>query len=505
MAGAAIAAAIAFVLVLASTRHGIGILPDSTRYMGMNDVPYDAPLYAWLLMLLSHAGIGMAAGAKLLGLVLSAANAALTWYLLARTTGRTFAAAIGTGLIVLSPQFVDLHSSALSEPLFLFFFLAIYIAFLNYLESERVAWLVIAALLTGLCSLVRFTAPPIGFALAATLLISRRHPWPRRLRDAAILSLIAGGLFAGWCVASQLTAGQSLGRELSFHGNMGAMQWMKSLEAMAAWLLPDQVSLAARVGILATVAIAGAYIVGRTSGMAIAQSRWSKVAEPLLPMALGLFFLAYVAFMVLATSIEANLSLTGRYAFPLYVSAVLMISIAASMRFAPDDRVRRVITGLACLAIIVLCGHLIRTALRTKQDFQNGKGFAAPSWTGSPTLRHVAALPPQATIWSNAPDAVAYVTGHKAHWLPWRVMPRTGLPDPAHPYAAQVEQVRQSLRTHEGYLVFMRHVEWRPYLATETRLVSDLNLQLVANEPDGRVYAAALRDRTSRPIGKENR
>src|SRR3546814_5877234 len=71
-------------LFLLGTRYGIGILPDSTRYMSINDKPFDAPLYPWMLMGLAATGISIEYTAKLAGLLLVGVNSALIWYLLAK-------------------------------------------------------------------------------------------------------------------------------------------------------------------------------------------------------------------------------------------------------------------------------------------------------------------------------------------------------------------------------------------------------------------------------------
>src|SRR3546814_19973809 len=79
--------------------------------MSINDKPFDAPLYPWMLMGLAATGISIEYAAKLAGLLLVGVNSALIWYLLARATNRSAYAAIGSAIIILSPQFVYLHRS----------------------------------------------------------------------------------------------------------------------------------------------------------------------------------------------------------------------------------------------------------------------------------------------------------------------------------------------------------------------------------------------------------
>lgn len=95
---------VAALLFLLSTHHGIGIYPDSTRYMGLAARPWDAPLYPALLQLVAATGIDIATGAWGIGLALCALNALLTWAILREASGRATYAALGTALVVIAPQ-----------------------------------------------------------------------------------------------------------------------------------------------------------------------------------------------------------------------------------------------------------------------------------------------------------------------------------------------------------------------------------------------------------------
>lgn len=484
------ATAISVILFLLNTRHGIGILPDSTRYMGINDHPYDAPLYPYALHIMTALGFGMVEGAQLLGLILVAANTALTAALLLRTTGKWGHAAMGTSLLIALPPFVTLHATAMSEPLYLLLILLSLFAFLHYLKTERRLWLVTCGGLIGLCSLARFTAPPLGAAIALTLLLSPRHDPQRRWRDVLILGLVSAGIFFAWCIPSQIVEGHSIGRELRFFGNMGRQQWFNSLRTMAAWVLPDEAPLALRAGLLVTIIVAGSILVVRHSRATLARAREHKVTGDLLPITLTFFFLFYMAFMLLSTSIEANLSLNSRYAFPAYVAAALLLTIVVARTDVRDGLYRRMTGTFGILAAIILAGHALRTAVRTEITFRSGYGYSSVAWSHSPTLAWLAALPSSAILYSNGPDAISYVIGHPAHFTPHHVLLRTGEPDRANPYPRQIAELRRSLAVPGTYVVFLDHVDWRFYLATEPELVRTLNLRLVASEPDGRVYTS---------------
>src|SRR3546814_16612186 len=75
-------------LFLWGTPYGIGILPDSTRYMSINDKPFAAPLYTWMLMGLAATGISHDYASKLSGLLLGGVHSSLILYLLASAQHR---------------------------------------------------------------------------------------------------------------------------------------------------------------------------------------------------------------------------------------------------------------------------------------------------------------------------------------------------------------------------------------------------------------------------------
>jgi len=484
----------AFVLVsvsvfLINTNHGIGVLSDSTRYMSLTERPYDAPLYPWLLQLASWLGVDLDRSTKAIGLILVSANTAIIWHLLVRATGKYAYAAVGTAVVVLYPVFVALHASAMSEPLFLFTLLVTLMALLRYLDTEARVWLVACAVVLALATLTRFTAPPLGAAIALVFLFNPRFSLGRRIGDAFILGAVSAALFLSWVVISQITAGHSIGRALWFYGNMGLKEWLTSLEALAAWLFPDQVPFSARVVVFGLFALAAAGLTILHACLTLRHARETKVVDALLPAILGLFFIFYMGFMVLSTSIEANLALNGRYAFPAYVMTVLMITIVLADFDGAKGFVKVLHHGLVGLAVLVLVSHAVRTTVRSQEAYRSGIGYASVAWATSPTIETLRQLPASAALYSNGADVIAYVLKRPAHFIPQHVELRTGLEDPAKPFEAGMQRLRENLAKPDSYVVMFDNVDWRFYQVTEAELKQRLSLVAVTTKPDGRVYA----------------
>ena len=216
------------ILFLLGTHQGIGILPDSTRYMQISPVPYDAPLYAWLVGLGWLVGITPEPVAYAAGLLLYVVNTILIICILNIILDRKVGLlALATLLVLLAPQFIRAHIVAMSEPLFLCLILTSILLLVNFLDSEKTVLLVASGLVLGLAMLTRFTAAPFGLAFVTTLLVvAPRWKMTRRWRYIIALGLVSGSVFALWATISKLFVGRAVGRSLALKGNPAGAPWL---------------------------------------------------------------------------------------------------------------------------------------------------------------------------------------------------------------------------------------------------------------------------------------
>lgn len=482
------------IIFLLNTHQGIGVLPDTTRYMRLGPMSYDAPLYTWALDAIRVFGISFGTGAKALALVLVGANTWLIWSTLLRGSGKIAYAAIGTTLIVLSPQFVGLHAVAMSEAVFLFALLVVVLLFAQYLESARTRWLLACGVALGLGMLARFTAAPMAIALAVFLLFDPRRTLRHRIADIGMLATVSGVIFLGWAVVSELTTGQSTGREFALYGNADSSVWLGGAETLSAFLLPGQIPPMFRIALLLGV-IGSILLLFIKHG----QKVLTKLADggspggASIPVIWGLFVAVYVPFMVLAISIEANLTFDARYVLPFYV-ALVIIGVGAAASYVPARQNRLLGWTLVGLAALVLASHLVRTIDHTHKNNARGIGYASIDWTTSPVIGAIANLPADAVIFSNAPDALNYLTPRKTNFIPFKTHPRTGREDPENNVHDVLVRMRRSLAAGTGYIVFLDGVDWRFYMVTEAEIVGALRPTLIRREPDGRIYGPGPRE-----------
>ncbi|EQB15161.1 glycosyltransferase family 39 protein [Novosphingobium lindaniclasticum] len=484
--------AVSLILYRLNSHVGMTVWPDSTRYMGISPIPYDAPVYHWMLVLPHAWGVPLLTAAFAWGIVTLCANVALVFALVRRASGDWRHAVVGTALVALAPQFVSLHAAVISEPPFITFVLLTLWFALDYFARGMRRDLLLASLMLGMATLTRFTAPPLGAAIVLVILTDARVSLSRRIADSAVLALPGAALFFGWVAVSTLTVGHSIGRELQFYGNMGAAQWWANLKTTAAWILPDAVPLSIRLALLlAVLGFGGWQFLRQLAAWRRARLDLSCELRIAFSLMLGLFFVGYLAFVWLSTALEANLQFVGRYGFPAYVVLVMMVATQASGLGRPSG-LRTVWLALAALAALVLLGHTVRTAARTHQMFREGTGFLSRDWRASPTIAAVKALPAKAALYSNGADALALLTDRPAQITPQERLLRTNRPDPDNPPEAQI--ARMQAQADAGvpvYLVTLDRIDWRFYLASEARLLRELTLVPAGTFADGRIYRVA--------------
>jgi 4-amino-4-deoxy-L-arabinose transferase-like glycosyltransferase len=475
-------------LFVLSTVHGIGILADTTRYMQISPVPYDAPLYPWLLSLGHVTGIGLDGVAYILGLYLLMLNIALMFHILKAVTGNNLVL-LGCAmlLVVLAPQFMRAHMVAMSEPLFICLTLLSAPLLTKYMDEGQGKFLIAAGVALGFAMLARFTAAPYGVAFACALLLcGGKWSLGKRIRDIFVLALISGGIFLLWAIGSKLLVGRATGRSFAFFGNPDRERWVSGLESAAAFMLPDNIPDAIRFVLVVCILALILYLSVR------AWIRASVSANParadLLAMVFGLITIWYLAFLVLAVNIEANLPINGRYLLPMYLACVIVL-FSGLGRLSPGRPIQAIkVAALAAIALVI-ASHAVRVASQTRDAYRDGVGYQAVSWKKSPIILAVDALPKDAEIFTNAPDALNYLTGRRTNLIPTVFERRTGIEDAANPYSKQVAGLRSALQQGNAYVVFVDKLDWRFYLVAEDKLRSDAGLETVQSLSDGRIYA----------------
>jgi 4-amino-4-deoxy-L-arabinose transferase-like glycosyltransferase len=495
------------------TAWGIGVSPDSTVYIGAarnllrgqglsaltgrsfapEPLTHYPPLYPFLLALLGAARGDPLQSARWLNALVFGANillAGLAVGLYTRWTARA-AALLASLLVLAAPDILQVHSMAWTEPLFILFSLAGLLLLAAYLEREVRALLMASAAIVALGFLTRY----VGVVLLATgvcgILFLSGRDFRRRLSDASLFAFVAGLPMALWMVRNRYAAGGSTDRQFVFHP-VGAHQLGSALSTISTWLLLGKV----RSGVRATVflvEIVCLIVVGvllwRKKRSAASGELKMKAMLAKLPVLLAIFVIFYIGFFIITASfIDFDTVFDERALAPVHVLGVVLL-ICLACRLLGSSEGGHLSYLLAVFLCIAFAGsYVVRGAGWVRQKRGDGQGYASRAWKESATIERIKELPPETPIYTNGYDAVYFLTGRRAMFLPEKIVHGTGRANAL--YASELAQVREQLLNGNGVLVYFDGFPERTYLPTEDELREQLHLRQVKREADGAIYQA---------------
>ena len=424
------AAALGAALVLArGIRYGVGLSYDSIGYLavarrlleGNGFLTFDWGPYAhgppFYPLLLAAAGLGVFDPFEIAG-ALNAAVFGLTVFVagnyLRRRVASRFLVAWGAFTLAVALPLVDLASWALTGSLFVLLGTLALVNAEDFLTGGRRRALVWAIVCSALAWQTRYLGAAV-VAAVGLLLLTSRGSWRERGKRVAALSLAAGLPMAGWILRNTVLIGYAFGRRewdvapISLPGAVAEIGGV-----LRGWLSLDLFTggVVIEIAVLAVpVAAALAVLAGRVP----AQRR--SEAEDGLPDSISrsnrqgirtflTFALVYAVLLIVA--LKAGLTAHGvapRFVAPLYVPLVLVAVLALDRLFLRVRQVREArgrdadgkraprrlaLATVAALAVwtsgqAALHAPAIRAANSTDPSLH--RGFSAPPWADSETIR----------------------------------------------------------------------------------------------------------------------
>ena len=521
--------ALAFIGVLAvlqATRFGIGITPDSTVYVGaarsfpdlvaltaageVKPLVHYPPLYSSALGVISAIGLPIESAARWLNALLFGANILLVGLALAKyAKGSFWLPVLGSFLTLTAPDLAGIHTFALTEPLFLFFALAGFIALAAYLDNQRPVLLFLAAFAVAAAFLTRYVGVVLVFTGTVALLSLKGRTVRRRLAEAITFAAVACLPNALW--AFRQVAADTTDRALVFHPiKLG--QIVSGISTMSSWLLLGKVRGDIRaIGFLIEVVFIAAIVAylfvaearplgraqKRTIAAALSSNRYDILTngrESLqkLPHILSIYILSNLGFLIFAASfIDADTVLDDRSLVVVHVAALILILILAWRLYRSSTLTRNMRIGFVILALVFAGSYGLRAARWFERTRRDGQGYASRQWQESETIARVRLLPSGAPIYSNGYDAIYYLTGQPALYLPEKVIHGTGQANQN--YRSELDRMQRDLREHQGVVVYFNTLPERWFLPSESELKMQVQLIATDTAKDGSIYEATLK------------
>jgi len=437
---ALIAALAGALIIIAFTRHGgIGISPDSVTYISvadhlhdqgvltdfnkgpLMDFPAGYPLFLSALRWIT--GLPVLAFGRLLNAILFGIVIYLSGWILERFSfhSKWYKWTI-LSCIVFSPCLLEVYSMIWSETLFLLFLLLFIVFFRLYFLSHSTRWLLVLALIAGLATVTRYAGITLLGTGGLLLLCDTRLTWGKKIRHLLLFGTlgivpVAINLYHNYHATATLTGYRekginSFGTNLHDFGSVFC-DWMPFFK--------DYHGLASLVGL----SWIGLFLVTFTRRL------WKKEHFFSYENIATGFFIVYAIFILLTATISRFQTLDSRLLSPLFIPWLWGGSCWVPAWAATRTSIKRV--GVVLIMIVVAISFQMRQ-LRADAEAWDGvrsagiPGYTEDSWQHSETVdyirQHKDSLHLKSTLYSNAEDAIWFLTGQRADQLPHKEFAR---------------------------------------------------------------------------------
>jgi len=479
-------------LILRTTPDGLGLSDDSIAYIAgarsmlaghgyreawlasNGPVTHFPPGFSSVLAFFGWFGLDPLRGTRFVNAILFGLNTGLLGVLAWRMTPSLTAGLVLAALFVSSGEMLQVHTVAMSEPLFIFLALLSFWMFDLYFEfppssvGRGIAgewwWLLACGAFTGMAYLTRYA----GLALAATFIVTiciLRTSWRKRFTSIGIF--LAGFLpwVLGWAIRNRLVAENATNRTFAWHPitaenlNIGRYEVSLFLIPVEAWrreiFKQPYIMEAVIVLILGAVLV---WILFKTwnytskPNQMSALKRGGKYSREVISFAVALFILTYLASIIASmTMFDAATKFKLRILSPAFICLLILMVLAGVWLRSKNRAV------VIALTLIVLGFSVYKQSIVMAQWQKSGLGYASFQWYDSQAMAYLRDLPAEIRIYTNEPGAVYLYVGRGAVVLPDRydsatTLVRTG-------FEEGVTTMQAEIKAGKAVLVLFDHGE----------------------------------------------
>jgi hypothetical protein len=495
-----------------TSRQGIGLSPDSVKYIqlarqlaqpGELDRLFltpvsiqQPPLYPVVLALLQKATgtdpvVAVRALNALLFAILIYVSGAF-WFARFYDPPQRAIALLAPLFLLFSRSLQLVFSMAWTEPLFLVLVVAFLLCLSRHLERRSPGILLAATL----CAILAVYTRYVGITLVAVGLLliplPSDRPWTKRAGQALLFAAAVSVALGVWVARNLYLSGTSLGERgaavYSLLENVGL-----SLSVLQGHVLPasSELPIPFKLALVAVLGALAAWVYLPLTGYL--RGRFQEDRSALLPCVV--FFVVFYAFTVFSSTSVAYDPINFRLLAPLYVPAivVLLSLLGYAMSYAAaggsgSGRVRLVTILLVALALVQ---PVRQFAGDFGQRYRNGSGLNERSWKESELIRFLETwvdVEAKKPLFSNVPNALAWYLSFDAHLSPRRIGCATAAP--AETNACFVASTRADF--FDSYLIYFDGPDY-PYLYAIGELGRFVELAPIAELADGGLYAVSPR------------
>ena len=482
-----LAALLGFFLIQIFSRHsGIGVSPDSVTYLSaarhlvhgkgfisfddlpVVDFPFAYPFFLTIISFFTRLDplqFGPLLNGFLFGILLYVSGGIMNGF--NKSSG--WYKRILLVCILLSPALQEVYSYLWSETFFLILILFFIISISNYLSQLTTSWLLISILICSFACLTRYAGVFLIMTGICLIFFNSAFPWRKRILHCILFGSLSFSLLLINILRNLKDTGLAMGpRPGNNEGILKIMEYFGGV--LCDWLLLDRKPLLA-------IALTSVLLILFT--VTILFNKNNKKSKHGFEYTTAVTGLIYCVFMIITSSLTRYEQFTNRLLSPIFIPMLWCFSYWIP-GFIDKKSIRlKWIFGILFLLITV---WFLDVQARADYEYYDGvKDAGIPGYREDPFVeseivqflgKNKNIFDPRVPIYSNAGEAVYFVTGIAAHQLPFLDFPA---------------QVRHYYSGNNNYLVWFNDLDNSAMPDLKSIL---LNKKMVAVKefPDGGVY-----------------
>ena len=468
-------------MVFRATPEGLGLSDDSIAYIAgarsMLDgqgyreawlasnqpVTHFPPAFSSVLAFFGWFGPDPLNVVRYFNALLFGLNAGLLGILAWRMTPSLSAGLVIAALFVLNSEMLQVHTTAMSEPLFIFLsLLSVWMFDLYFERHNHWLWLLLCGTFVGMAYLTRYA----GLALIATFIVALiilRDSWRTRLVSVGIFLGATLPWILGWTIRNRLVAENATNRVLAWHPittdnlQMGVRVFSGLFIPIESWRraaikqpgIVEGMILIVLIAVLVWVAIK-AWKYFSEPQLVSAEGKLDAGSREIIPFTSGLYLFAYLASIVAAmTMFDAATKFKLRILSPVFV-CLLILLVYLGIWLRSRNR-----GAVILLTIAFISFAFYKQFITVNELSKGGLGYASFQWYDSEAMEYLSELPEDVMIYTNEPGAVYLYTGRGSYVLPDRfdsatAQMRTGFEDGVIKMHSEIHDGRAVLALFDG-------------------------------------------------------
>lgn len=454
-----------------TTRHGIGLSPDSIAYLGAAtnlkngiglSLPYGLPpnqpltqfppLLPIILYIISKTGIPIIFSAKLLNLLLVTSFVFLSDLILSVMDNRN--SFIKSSVLSLVSVFVVVQfifNMLWSEPLMIVLGLAGFLIFFYSQKYNNFYYLILSGILFGLAVSARYAGVTYLATALIVVLLNSSNNWEKKVFSWIALSIPTSIFLYFWMTREIGNAVSTTGRVVNFHP-FGISHLHQILTTVGLWFqLPN--SAPTLLKLFATIVFVGFFLY--ITWFVILAKRFK---DNYFYKILIIFVYVYGGFVLLSLMfLDANIPLDTRILSPVLFTVLLLVITISKFQSQNKNYPGQITRTLAIVIPIAVVGIFLHNISNIKDAYQNGIGFNNVIWKRYESIQYLNNLPQDHLLISNAPEPVFYFTNNLVYSLPKQYLAMQQ--EQNSNYGDEINQLIKKYLTEKTYFIFFHKIK----------------------------------------------